>query len=307
VTPFIKNDEYILLVEDQDGGHYGFDDLRRLRDAGIRTIIRTPFWKDLEPSLGHYQWDALDEQIDMTLEADLKCMFAVYDKAPSYFPDDWYLKFPNGSRYQGSFYENVISPWSVDGWAYHLDFISRFCERYSGEGILDFRATIHGGEVMLPEFEPYRQDGIFWDTIKRMLLSEQQIFYNAHESHELWTCLHHAFDHLSYSGTEQAGALYYALWNRFPLAAHYCISYTQFRNDVVGEAENLADMKEHNLSTFAGSEYAEGLIANTDEAIAQGFRGFATAPLHALSGHRVLEQWMLDAIRESLAKWSSRV
>jgi hypothetical protein len=300
---FIQDDEFILLMEDQDGGRYTVDDLKRLRDVGVQTVVRYPCWSDIEPEQGKYVWDSVDEKVAITREAGLKCMLAVYDKVPIYFPDDWYLKYHDGNIYSGSFYDHVISPWSIGGWVYHLDFIKKFCDRYSADDVLCFRATVHGGETILPEYRPYRQDGSLLETLERMVLDEQRIFYETQASRELWTCLHHAFDSKTYSGTQNSEHLYQKMHDAFPDMKHYCISYTQFRDDVLGEDENRAEMQRLGLSMFAGSEYCEGLITNTDKAIEQGFRGFVTSPLHGLGKHRVLEPWMLDAIKESLSKW----
>jgi hypothetical protein len=300
---FIRDDEHILLMEDSMGGVYGLDDLKRLRDAGIQTIIRYPYWKDIETSLGHYEWGKVDDQIDMTRQAGMKCMFALYEFAPHFFLDDWYLKYPDRTIYQGSFYDHVISPWSEKGWDYHLAFLGRFCERVCADDVLTFRATIHGGEVMMPEFAPYRQDGDLLKTFERMIVEEQRIF--SHYNDDLWTCFHHAFDHLPYSGTVYANYLRNILLDEFPTHNHYCISYTQFRDDVIGEDKNLEDMKTYHLKMFGGSEYAEGLITNTDKAISQGFRGFVTAPLHYYSGHKKLEDWMIEAVQNSLRKWNN--
>ena len=302
---FIRDDEYILLMEDAPGGVYELDDLKRLRDAGIQTVIRYPFWKDIEVSLGNYQWRRVDDQIEMTRQAGMKCMFALYEFSPHFFPIDWYLKFPDGSLYQGGFYSHVISPWSERGWAYHLGFIEKFCDRVCADDVLTFRATVHGSEVMMPEYAPYRQDGDLLKTFERMIVEEQRIFSRYNE--ELWTCFHHAFDSLSYSGTAYAAYLRNLLLDEFPTRNHYCISYTQFRDDVVGEDKNLEDMNLYRLKMFAGSEYAEGLIANTDKAVLQGFRGMISAPLHFYTGKKSLEPWMVDAVVESIKKWREHV
>lgn len=300
---FIQDDEYILLMEDRYGGRYGLDDLKRLRDVGIQTIVRYPFWNEIETHLGEYVWDTIDEYIELTRQADMKCLFALYEGVPDYFPPEWYLKTPDGSIYIGVYQERVISPWNLDGWEYNLDFLNKFCNRISTKDVMCFRATMRGAEAMLPQYGQYRLDGLYWETMRRMLIEEQSIFYASHDSHELWTCFHHAFDGSGTSGTERARDLYREMAGEFPDAKHYCISYTQFRNDVIGEDKNLADMQELGLNMFGGSEYAEGIIANTDTAIQQGFRGFISAPLHWWSGHKSLEPWMVETIRDSLAKW----
>jgi len=302
---FIQDDEYILLMEDQYGGKFTLDDLKRLRDIGIQTIVRYPYWGSIETSMGYYEWGETESAIEMTRQAGMKCLWATYDKPPKYFPDEWYMKMLDGKTYVGKFRERVLSPWLAEGWAYHLAFIVRFCEKVSAPDVMCFRATTHGAEAMFPHDSkyPYRLDGSYIETMFKILIEEQAIFYSAHDSHELWTCFHHAFDYQGTAGTEYAEMLYQATRDKFPDYKHYAISYTQFRNDVKGEDKNLADMQRLGLSMFGGSEHARGLLVNTDRAIAEGFRGFLCGPIHFMTKYRQMEDWMFNAFSESMAKW----
>lgn len=302
---FIQDDEYILLMQDSLGGRFTLDDLKRLRDIGVQTIVYYPFWRDIEVSLREYQWRSIDDAIQLARKAGMKSLFALYDHAPDHlFPPDWYLKAIDGRDYLGPYnQERFISPWNPEAWAYHLGFITNFCKRVSADDVMCFRTTSGGAESMFPQHFPYRLDGPYWETMRRVLLEEQEIFYNAHDSHELWTCFHHAFDYLGTAGTEYAEELYKEMRNRFPDHRHYSISYTQFRNDVGGEDKNREEMQRLGLSMFGGSEYAEGLLTNTDTAIQQGFRGFITGPLHQLTAYRKMEEWMFDNFRYSMNKW----
>jgi hypothetical protein len=303
MTPFIQDNEYILLMEDQYGGKFTLDDLKRLRDIGVRSVVRYPYWGTIESSMGHYEWGAIEDAIALTREAGMKCLWAVYDKPPKYFNSEWYIKTPEGATFIGPFRERCLSPWNSEGWAYHLNFIKMFCDKVSADDSMGIRATMFGAESMFPHRYPYRQDGPYLETMLKMLLEEQEIFYNAYSSHELWTCFHHAFDYQKTAGTEHAEMLYQSMSDRFPDHKHYCISYTQFRHDVKGEDKNLADMKRLGLSMFGGSEHAGGLLDNTDRAIAEGFRGFICGPIHFMTPFRQMEEWMFNAFEESLGKW----
>lgn len=302
---FIKDDEFILLMEDQYGARFTQDDLKRFRDVGIQTIVRYPYWGTIEPSMGNYDWSEIENFVDLSRNAGLKSLWAVYDKPPKYFPPEWYMKTPEDKVYVGKFRERILSPWNAEGWAYHLKFIKMFCDKLSADDMLCFRATVHGAESMFPHDPrfPHRQDGPYIETMLKMLLEEQDIFYNAHDSHELWTCFHHSFDYQGTAGTEHAEMLYKAMRDKFPDHKHYCISYTQFMKGIHGVRENLADVQRLGLSMFAGSQYAEGLVWNTDKAIQQGFRGFICGPIMAWAKHRKTEDWMFDNVRDSMAKW----
>lgn len=305
---FIKDDEFILLMQDTRGAVLTPDDLKRLQDVGVQTMTRYPFWWDVEPVKGEYHWEQVDQQVELAQKSGVKCLFGLYEKPPKYFPPDWYLQFETGGPWVGTYRERVMSPWSEEGWAYHLDFMRKFCQRVSSDDAMCFRATVHGGEEMLPHKYPYQLKGDYLETLVREMLEEQEIFYNAHPSHELWTCLHHAFDYTGTSGTEHARMLYQALRDKFPDATHYSISYTQFTRNMkefhyAGAQQNRLDMQELGLKMFCGSEYAEGLLTNTDTAIQQGFRGLICGPIMFWTKRAKTEDWMFDNFAWSIKRW----
>jgi hypothetical protein len=137
-----------------------------------------------------------------------------------------------------------------------------------------------------------------------MMSEEQDIFVN-HPSHEIWTALHPALDGVAQTGNAYRHELDELLRRKFPQAVHYAIKHVHFA-DVLGAQATAEDMRNGSL-IWVGSEYCEGLLENTESAIEQGFRGFVTAPLHLLTEHRIIEDWMLDAIKESLSKWRRHV
>jgi hypothetical protein len=301
MTRFINDDEFIIILNDQNGGSYGVDDLHRLYDAGIRTIIRYPFWRNIETAWGVYDWESVDRWIDEDRQAGLKTMLAIYDHPPAFLPDEWYLRRPDGELYTyPGFYERVMSPWNFEGWRYHLNFIARCCQRNNAPDVLCFRSTVQGGAVMLPEYEEIRLDGELLPTVLRMMSDEQGIFVT-HPSHEIWTALHPALDSVVQSGNALRGDIYNLIRREFPQAIHHVICHVYFA-DVLGKETTLNEIRQ-GVKMWVGSEYAEGLTLNTDEAISLGFRGFVTSPLHTLGKYRTLEPWMLDNIRESLEKW----
>ena len=307
---FIQDDEYIIILDDPLGGKFSVDDLHALYDAGIQTIVRMPYWKDIEPEWGVYNWEKADKWVEEDRRAGLKTMLSIYDHPPAYFPNDWYLRRPDGTLYdhlddECVIYEHIISPWSEEGWRYHLNFIAKCCERYNTSDVLCFRSTLQSGSVMLPEFGEYRSDGDLLSTVLKMMYDEQAIFVS-HPSHEIWTALHPAFDSVVQTGNAYRKEIYQLIEDRFPEAHHSILTFTYFTR--VNGAETTQDEAKR-YPVWSGSEYAEGLNQNTDEAIALGFRGFLTGPLHFLIGgqNKVLEPWSFEAIRNSLEKWRKHV
>lgn len=300
---FITPDDHILIMADQDGGGFSQDDLNRLADAGIRTIIRYVLWRQVEQEPGVFRWSELCRGIEMDRKAGLKTMLGVYDLAPAFFPEGWYMQDEAGNRYAGSFYANMLAPWVDAAWNAHKDFIARCCMYFAANDVMPFRCTCHGGEVMFPDYAPVKfPAGYDMEAACRQIMIEEQSIFARCGHGELWTQLHPAFAGLPYTGNQHMGQIYRDLASCFPHHYRYGITYTMFAN-VMGRELVPEQMRRHGIAMFCGSEYCEGLIANTDEAIRLGFRGFVTAPLHALTGHRSLEPWMLDAIRGSIRKW----
>ena len=306
---FIRDDEFIILMEDQNGGKYAIDDLKRLRDVGIQTIVRYPFWKDIEQDWHSYDWSSIDRAISDGRSAGLKTMLAIYDHAPLFFPEDWYFHFADGRILTDPDtnidYERLMSPWNADGWRYHLGFIDRCCERYNAADVLCFRSALKGGSVMLPEMAGVRIEGDVLETVMRVMLEEQMIF-ESHPSREIWTTLHPTFDKLPWSGNAYRYEIYEMLQQILPNARHQALTHAYFTDN--GEHGIISEMMRRcDFPLWVGSEYCEGLNTNTDTAIERGFRGFFTAPLHYLSGNKALEPWMLEAVAASMRKWREHV
>lgn len=308
--PFIRPNEFILLMDDPNlrdasgASALTRDDLCRFREAGIQTVVRYPYWREIETLPGHCEWGAVDRWLDEARSADMKTMLAVYDLPPHWTPDAWCLKDLHGQVYRGPFYDRIIVPWAKEGWDYHLYFIWRMCRRYNAPDVLCFRSTVHGGEVVLPEGkEPDLAGHDLRQTVEAMVYDEQAIFSVSHPSHEVWMALHHAFDSQPWTGNTMKDELYLGIKERFPETHLYGLSYTQFYPGVIGERENQADIARLGLGLWAGSEHCQGLQRFTEQAIEEGFRGFLCGALHFLSGYRVSQPWMFQAVRESDRKW----
>jgi hypothetical protein len=62
-------------------------------------------------------------------------------------------------------------------------------------------------------------------------------------------------------------------------------------------------MQRLGLKMFCAAEYAEGLLKNTDTAIAQGFRGMICGPIMNWTKYRKTEGWMFDNFAWSIKRW----
>lgn len=329
MKPFIDDDEYIMLVHENKMRRVSPDDLKRLREIGVKTSIEYLGWQDVAREDGSFDWSWIESIVEPLLQADIKVLLGVsWDHGPRWFPKDWYLHDATGNLFTGWCYEYVVSPWCPPVVEKLSEFIKAVCDRWSSEQVLCYRGAIHGGEVMYPEtpdwvpsyFDPWAiQDfqayygsqakptyppdeatnAWLYGTSRQMLLREQAIFYKYRP--ELWTAMHYAFGVQLYTGNQHQRLLYGDMRKAFPEMDHQTICFTYF--EPVQGLDKFREDARNGMKIWSGSEYCEGLLQNTDAAIAAGFRGFITGPVHYWTKHKVMEPWMFEAFAISLAKW----
>ena len=335
---FIGPDEHIVILEynPYPGRTFSDPDLERLAAAGVKTIACYLMWYQVEPEPGVYDWSSVDLLVERYRRAGLKTIIKVCLFPPTSFNEDWYLRDRAGnvqnkmsavdSRGDWEYYPN-ISYWNPDGWQYHLKFIELACEHLSAPDVLCINISPANGEALIPGnnllFDPaavasYRaftnSDGLpdnavpgsptlDWlrATVIPGQIEMQRIFYGY--GGEYWTMLHHAFETIPSTGNWLIDDLYTALHQEFG-DEHWGICYTVYRP---GERRGLwgpgQDIQRHGVKMLFASEGPQGLRSNTRDAISKGARGMLTGPLAPYLGHNGVENWMLDAIRETAEWW----
>jgi len=156
----------------------------------------------------------------------------------------------------------------------------------------------------MPGEPPRSRCTVAWlrESLLHTALAEQELY--ARQGHEIFFMLQHAWDSIWAAGNPFAHALYAAACQMFsnPLTI---INYSRF--DPHSLAEKILvklsydDLKFGDL--WVGSEFCEGLLANTATVIQDGLRGTLTAPLSCLTDHAILENWMVDAFAQANAQW----
>ncbi len=157
---FLAPDEFIILY---DYPTLTLDDLRRIRDVGVRTALNCVDWQKVEREPGVYDWADSDALVERMRQAGMKSLLRCGDEAPFFFPDNYYLRSSNGAiwrncdGYGNGEVHTCLSFWGPgqDEQLKHL----RMCqERYSAPDVLCFAGGPHGGEVILPGMIP-----TYWD------------------------------------------------------------------------------------------------------------------------------------------------
>ena len=64
---FIAPDEFIIAVDYRGFYRTGLQvpEIQQLRDAGVRTMLQHPIWRNIETEFGHYDWESTDEMADL--------------------------------------------------------------------------------------------------------------------------------------------------------------------------------------------------------------------------------------------------
>jgi hypothetical protein len=277
-------------------------------------------------------------------DAGMKAIIKAYSYAPTFFPDDWYLRDPNGiiqrehgpanavMDYPGF---STLSYWNPEAWAYHLDFIERCCQRYNGPDTLCINISPANGEALVAGvnclFDKYAIDSyrefvrvlqyeapdlpgdavpgsptLEWlrATVIPAQIQTQRIFHKY--GGEYWTMLHHAFETQPNTGNWLIDDLYRALHQELG-DEHWGICYTVFRP---GETRGLwgpeRDVKRHGIRMLFAAEGPAGLLQNTMKAIRMGARGMLCGPLMPYAPYRRMEDWMCEAIKTTSQWWEGK-
>ncbi len=339
---FIARDEHVIVMQYSGfPGHVQLqpDDLPRLRDCGVRTVMSYLNWSWIETAMGVYDWSSIDGLVEPILKAGMKAIVKVYPfLVPTFLPEAWYQRNSKGEVLRNLGGPNVqgdipikdtgaLSYWHPGAWDYHLGFIERACQHFDMPGVMCINIAPANGEGLLLGDSYYFDDwalGSFractgqqfpsnptpgtltleWlcATIIPRQIETQAIF--ARHFGEYWTMLHHAFETIPSTGNWLIDDLYTALRQALTPAEHWGLCYTVFRP---GETRGLwgpeQDVKRHCVKMLVAAEGCDGLNRNTERAIAMGMRGMFCAPVALYLGHNQMEPWMFQAIRDSIRLW----
>lgn len=194
---FIDSDEYIIVL-DSPVGALTIDNLKQLREVGIKTCWASVPWYLLEPRRGDYQWRITDFIVERMMQAGMKLLFMVPSVGPTFAPEDWYLRTHDGHIWR-AFYDGYrdgwpyseLSPWCAEAMAYERDFQRTVRDRYAGDTVQLVVGTVHGGEAVLPGMVESWFDRHALDSFRAY---SQQVFngdlgyFNKanHANHEAW-------------------------------------------------------------------------------------------------------------------------
>jgi hypothetical protein len=336
---FIAADEYIILM---DHATLSLDDLKRVREIGVRTLYSYINWAAIEPAPGVYNWQAVSAQLERARAADMKLLLRCYEQAPAWFPADWYLRTADGVIWRelpgwgGPTGYTLLSPWCAEAMAEEQAFMQMCQELYASPTVQLYAGVAHDGELLLPGmvasyYDPHavasfraftgRDDALPADLpVRSGLFDQTQLstlawldaslaaYVTAQQAGfpEIWLSLVERAEPTApetFCGPASGNWLRRKLCDHLPATLGKPLNLLLFEiYRPVGTEGMLDSIHGYEGCTWVGSQYCDGLRAHTADAIGRGLRGFITAPVHD-ARPGTLEPWMLEAFTWSLTQW----
>jgi hypothetical protein len=340
---FLKPDEHMVLFNSNDDiGGYGLrfishdeEGLRRIKDeTGVGVASELVYWHAIEKEMGKYDWSLPDKQVNRCIKAGMRLLLCTPNTVPTCLPDEWYSHTSQGNRYQG-----ILSFWHPDAEAYQQQFLQAMVNRYgcsdvnivyhgflSGESYLwnvpvyhDKAATQDyqkrfGIQGSIPEYENNKLDQFMRDWISDAVVSH---YLKMHEVlvgqfNEVWDSTQYIIALQSETnGNFARPAVLKAYRERWPEASIWLLQYTYWLNGKEN-ADYVDDLLEkYDCKTIVEANYCEDLARTVEMAVLGGlneksperWHGQIVCPLHPYRGHRKMEPWMYQVIKEANDKW----
>lgn len=286
---FIGKDEHIIIM-DECSHPLSQDALIRLRGSGIRTIYAqglvylermqsTPF--------GQIDWSVIDVYMERIKKADLRVLMPDIYHFPMWMPNDWYFSHERAG---------IPSYTNADMAKYIDDYYHAILERYPYDWFQLVYGMPENGEFA-DSYLPRPDHPIPPAQIAQFVVDRQKILSKQHN--EVWTAFH-------WNGSPNyMDVVYTALKDNFPDCAHFAVQYTYYNQPpeinmpvLIKRAQTL-----YNIRYFVGSQYCEGLRDNLENAVNFPL-DLLCAPIHSFTGHQDIEDWMLDVIKNGIARYA---
>lgn len=329
---FLQPDDYLLLMDTNDRRpFYGFplipckhDDLLRLKDAGIKTVVEYFGWDLAEKKMGEIDWEECDELIGRVTGAGLRCVLSGYNEPLQCAPVDWYAKFRSGRPCL-----SILSFWNEDAQAYAREFYAKVVERYQAADVQVVMCEYLTGESALhnqpcyydkaavddyrhwfgPKAEPEieTQDTRDWlsDQVVKHFVATQQVLKDQHG--EVWEDLQWLIAQQSpHNGNSAQPCIQTCCHQAMPDTRYVLIQYTYFAHGSVYFDYVKQLRQDVPIDLIVEAQYCDGLVKGSPSwAIEHQAIGQIVAPLHPFKQKLKLEDWMVDAIRGAVLHWQA--
>jgi len=327
------------------------DELKRLRDVGVRTALEFVSWDRIETKRGRYDWSLPDEMVTRCRAAGMKAILMTPNHLPQWMPDDWWCWTRDGKAMRTVSAEDhvrivpCLSPWNEDAQWYQNVFIRMVCERYKADDVLCIQSQTQDGEFILPagaaglydpaalaSFAEYTGSAStgspstgsgsglpdvtspvtqrwMYASLREVVIEQQRIYCESHPSRTVCMQLHPEYTSNRWQASgnmdivEYWGAIQSVVKPDNCMHIFFTCFYPGMEERVMDYGARL--QMRYGVDVLTGSEWPEGLRVNTGKAIEYGLRGLVTAPIHPFCARYALEEWMVEAFRDSYRRFSN--
>ena len=324
---FVSDNEFILLMDciQTDGDMMTVDELKRLRDVGVRTLYRAYTDFDKFYFKGVPNWKYFDDYLERADAAGMKTIQQLWQTETVVGPANWYAKKQGGQT-------RALSPWCAEAQFYNRDIIRMVIKRYTGDHVMFVTGQHQGNERVLRNSPSYfdehaladwqedhdgkpdhrTEEGSAWlrKSYIKFMADIMRLFVTEQPQQEVWFNLSRyktLMPNLSCHGCEWIDD-YLAEWLKLKPVAINHISFNFFPYSESYQNMVIEKNKQFGINEFAGAEYAEGLKAgNGTRAVELGLRGLIIGPTHPMNAHhRRLEPWMVVEIAKAQKEFEAR-
>lgn len=321
---FVEDDELIILMDTPmvSGRMLSLDELKRLRDIGIRTAFWAgPEWDQFMRPDKSLNWTYFDDYLGRMKAAGMKCLIPLWCKYSMRYPAKYYVRIISDGVKRYRF--GIFSPWNREAMSECNRLLEKVRDRITSEMCQVVSGWMLGGEKVLLNRPAYydnyaladwnrehdgepdhtTEEGAAWlkDTYVRLMIEQQKIMVNSQHK-EVWFMLSRykgMTDRVQCSGCEWID-VYLDEWQKLEPKSinHISFNYFPYGPEFYPVIQN--EKNNYSVNEFVGAEYAEGLRdGNGKVAIDQGLR-LIVGPTHSLTRHKGLEDWMIDEMRKSI-------
>ena len=329
---FLAPDERLIVMDINrrayagEGHDYGLtaDEMRQLRDIGIRTVLQQMWWDAIERERGVRDWAPVEVGLERARAAGMRVLLGCYQRPPTCLPAEWYLHSESG--------ENLghLSLWNDEANEYEAEFVRELAGRYAGPDVLLQNTLICDGETMLPK-EPSWHDpaglasfrewcgqgaepsvrrayGSGWlgQSVVEKMLRYQGLLLEVQDHGEVWVQLHPMIEKRS-TGTQYVADVLAAMRAEWPEVSICWLLYTFYEFGAEFRKAQIELARGYGVRLFVGAGHCEGLARSVPRAKGSGL-GLLCGPRHDLimPDQKELEGWMVERLAWAVGELGGR-
>jgi hypothetical protein len=324
IMSFLQDSERLIFMDLHTGDDLKVrlpaEDIKKMVDAGVKTaMVFYTRWDWIEPQKNVYDWGFYDDRVKLLTDNGMKVLLQSCTTFPTWIPDDWKIKNAKGQLI------GIPSPWNKEAFDYVRQYYKIIRDRYNSDKVLVVNSFLSDGETVFPnelciyddsalkafkdKFGGNPEDMVeqryffLKDTLIEMYYQLQKEMSN-NQFDEIWCMLHPALAGYHGNGCEWISEILQTIRTRIPYVNmnHLYCTWVQWRMfwPIMNEWSKI-----YGESIFGGAEWAEGLPTSVPMAMQNSIRGLLVGPCHPFTGHKRIEPWMLDNMKNALKTWDT--